>query len=377
MKYKDYYAILGVSRDSDTATIKAAYRKLALQYHPDRNPGNKEAEEKFKEISEAYEVLSDPEKRRQYDLFGTVGGAAGGGGGYADPFAQVVEEVFESFFGGRRRSRGRPVIQGEDVRLSIELTLEEIAAGTTREVEYVREDICDHCRGTGSAERMPPKPCATCQGTGQVAYRVGGGFFQQIVYQPCSTCGGSGFYIPHPCPICEGKGVRPKRHVQVVDIPPGAVGGMTLSLRGAGHKGPWGGPAGDLLLEIVEKPHPTFARDGEDLIYEVWVSYPDLVLGTTIEVPTLTGESVSLRIEPGTPSGEVFKLPGKGLPRYGSRRKGNLFVQVHVWVPRKVSRQEKELLEQMRKSQIFSPAKRPMEKSFLQRLKDLFRREEG
>ncbi|MCX7606033.1 MAG: J domain-containing protein [Bacteroidia bacterium] len=369
MRKKDYYAVLGVSRDADTETIKRSYRRLALQYHPDKNPGNKEAEERFKEISEAYEVLSDPDKRRQYDLFGNVGGAQSTG---RDPFSQMVEEVFESFFGGGRQTRRPTAIAGEDIRITIELNLEEIARGTSREVEYLRQETCERCEGTGSADGMRPRTCSKCGGSGQVAYRVGGGFFQQIVYQECPECRGMGFEILHPCVACRGTGVLPKKHIRTVEIPPGSMGGMTLSLRGAGHQGPWGGPPGDLLLEIIEKSHPVFLREGENLIYEAWVSYPDLVLGSTLEVPTLTGESLSIRIEPGTPSGEVYRIPGKGLPRYGSRKKGDLLIQVHVWVPRKLDKSEKELLEEIRKHKAFSPtAKRP-EKGFFHRLKEFF-----
>lgn len=369
---KDYYAILGVSRDADLETIKRAYRRLALQYHPDKNPGNREAEERFKEISQAYEVLSDPEKRRQYDLFGTVQDRGGMSG---DPFSQMVEEVFQSIFGGRA-ARGRRIsaIPGEDVRIQIELTLEEIAQGTVRKVSYNRRVPCSACEGTGSRERQAPQTCPSCGGSGQIAYRVGGGFFQQIVYQDCPDCRGTGVRILHPCPHCRGSGLETITHTQEIDIPPGAVGGLTLSLRGAGHFGPWGGPPGDLLIEVSEAPHPHFLRDGEDLIYEVWVAYPDLVLGTTVEVPTPAGETLLLRVPPGTPSGEILRLEGKGLPRYASRKKGDLLVQVHVWVPTRLSREAKELLQAMRRDPVFSPAQKRPEKGFFSRLRDLLGR---
>lgn len=368
---KDYYAILGVSRDADIETIKRAYRRLALEYHPDRNPGNKEAEERFKEVAEAYEVLSDPEKRRQYDLFGSVGGM--GAVGAESIFTQAVEEIFSSFFGGASRGRRTHEIVGEDVRIQIELSLEEIANGTEREVEYLRDDLCDACDGTGSKHRRAPQVCATCGGTGQVAYRVGGGFFQQIVYQTCPDCRGSGMRIIDPCPACGGMGVRKKLHRQVIQIPPGANGGMTLALKGGGHRGPWGGRPGDLLIEVLEKPHSTFIREGDNLIYETWLSYPELVLGTTINVPTLSGEPTPLRIPAGTPSGEIFRIPGKGLPRYGSRKRGDLIVQVHVWVPQKISNEERRLLEAMRNYKAFQPAERKSEGRFWKRVRDLFK----
>lgn len=369
---KDYYAILGVSRDADIETIKRAYRRLALQYHPDRNPGNKEAEERFKEITEAYEVLSDPNKRRQYDLFGTTSGI-GGGMSAETIFSQTVEEIFSTFFGGgSSRSRRSQAIQGEDIPITLELTLEEIATGAEKEVEYLRDEICERCGGTGTASGRGPAPCATCGGSGQVAYRVGGGFFQQIIYQTCSDCKGTGIQIVDPCPACGGTGVYRKLHRQSIQIPPGATGGMTLALRGAGHRGPWGGPPGDLLIEIREKPHPLFQRKGEDLIYETWIAYPDLVLGTTLFISSLEGEKIPIKIPPGTPSGEVFKLTGKGLPRYGSRKRGDLLVQVHVWVPAKVSTEEKRLLEEMRRHKAFQPGDKKVEKGFWKRVKQLF-----
>ncbi|MCX8111907.1 MAG: molecular chaperone DnaJ [Bacteroidia bacterium] len=367
---KDYYKILGVSREADAETIKKAYRRLALEYHPDRNPNNKEAEERFKEISEAYEVLSDPEKRRQYDLFGTVGSA---GGSAETIFSQAVEEIFSTFFGGRSSGGRRPqAISGEDVRIQIQLSLEEIAFGVEKEVEYLRDEICELCGGTGSSNKRPPQSCPSCGGSGQIAYRVGGGFFQQIVYQVCSDCQGTGYRIIERCAGCGGVGIRKKVYRQTVQIPPGASGGITLALRGAGNRGPWGGPPGDLLIEIHEKPHPIFTRKGEDLIYEAWVSYPDLVLGTTLSIPTLSGEEIPLHISPGTPSGEVFKLPGKGLPRYNSQKRGHLLVQVHVWVPSKVSREEKRLLEEMRALRAFQPKEKRTEKGFWKRIREIF-----
>lgn len=366
---RDYYAILGLSRDADIETVKRTYRRLALQYHPDRNPGNKEAEERFKEISEAYEVLSDPEKRRQYDLFGQVSSA---GAGQADPFTQVMEEVFEQFFGGRTRTQRSQATPGEDIQLTLELTLEEIAQGTRRTLTYARQEACSACGGTGSASRRPTTPCPTCGGSGQIAYRVGGGFFHQIVYQTCPDCGGTGVRIVDPCPVCSGTGLELTTHTREVEIPPGVVDGMILSLQGAGHRGPRNGPPGDLLLQVVAQPHPTFVREGENLIYETWVAYPDLVLGTTIEIPTLKGAPIPLRIEAGTPSGEVFRIAGKGLPRYTSRKKGDLFVQVHVWIPHKLSRADKELLGAMRKNSTFQPAQKRPERSFFQKLRDFF-----
>ncbi|MCS7189327.1 MAG: J domain-containing protein, partial [Bacteroidia bacterium] len=246
---KDYYAILGVSRDADIEAIKQSYRRLALQYHPDRNPGNKEAEERFKEISEAYEVLSDPQKRREYDLFGVVGSR-----GSSDPFSQMVEEVFESFFG--RNTRYRPSAPpGEDIKITLELTLEEIAQGISQEIKYERKEICNKCNGSGS-ETGALHPCSRCGGNGQVAYRVGGGFFQQIIYQTCPECGGKGWKVVSSCPTCKGTGLLNRLHVRQVEIPPGAVGGMMFSIRGGGHCGAWGGTPGDLIIEIVEKPHP-------------------------------------------------------------------------------------------------------------------------
>lgn len=369
----DYYEILGVARTADQETIKKAYRRLALEYHPDRNPNNPEAEEKFKIINEAYEILSDPQKRREYDLFGRVGAANTAGSGYADPFVQIIEELFRGAHGGEKRHRSGPPRgpQGEDIEVRLQLSLEDVLKGTQKTLTYKRRIPCEVCGGTGHADKAPPI-CPTCQGTGQVAYRVGGGFFQQFIYQTCPTCQGSGYHNPNPCQRCGGTGLLETETTQQVDIPAGVENGSTLIWRGAGHFGPWNGPPGDLLLHIEEEPHPLFTREGENLFYETWVSYPDLVLGTTLQIPLLSGEASPLKVPPGTLSGEVFEIKNEGLPRRKGRQRGSLFVQVHVWVPKKLSPDERKALETLQAYKAFQPQPKTSEKGFFERLRRFF-----
>jgi molecular chaperone DnaJ len=369
----DYYEILGVPRNADQETIKKAYRRLALQYHPDRNPNNPEAEEKFKLINEAYEVLSDPQKRREYDTFGRVGSTGASASSYADPFAQIIEEFFRGAYAGETRYKQGPPRgpQGSDITLHIQVSLEEILHGSKKTLTYKRQVPCSACNGTGHADKRPPL-CPTCGGNGQVAYRVGGGFFQQIIYQTCPTCQGSGYHNPNPCRKCGGTGLVETEFTQEVELPPGIEADTTLVLRNAGHFGPWNGPPGDLLLHIEEKPHPLFTREGENLFYEAWVSYPDLVLGTTLQIPLLSGETQTLKIPPGTLSGEVFEIKGQGLPRRKGRQRGSLFVQVHVWVPKKLSPDERKALEHLQNYKAFQPHPQAPEKSFFARLRAFF-----
>ncbi len=370
----DYYEILGVSRTADQETIKKAYRRLALEYHPDRNPNNPEAEEKFKLISQAYEVLSDPEKRREYDLFGEVGSASKAGPSYSDPFAQIIEELFRGAYTGetRRRTASPRGPQGDDVSIHLKVSLEEIFKGAPKTLTYKRRVPCDACQGTGHTDKRPPI-CPTCQGTGQVAYRVGGGFFQQIIYQTCPTCQGSGYHNPNPCRKCGGTGLIESEVTREIELPAGVEDDATLVMRGAGHFGPWNGPAGDLLIHVEVEPHPVYARQGENLFYEAWVSYPDLVLGTTLHIPLLTGETHTLKVPAGTLSGEVFEVKEQGLPRRKGRQRGSLFVQVHVWVPKKLSPEERKVVEALRTHHAFQPQQsRPAEKSFFSRLRDFF-----
>ncbi len=376
-KQIDYYEILGVSRNADQETIKKAYRRLALEYHPDRNPNNPEAEERFKLISQAYEVLSDPEKRREYDLFGRVGGPSTSGSPYVDPFAQIIEEFFRGAYGGETRRRSAPPRgpQGSDITIHVRITLEEVLKGAKRTLTYRRQVACDACNGTGHAEKKPPI-CPRCEGSGQVAYRVGGGFFQQIIYQTCPTCQGSGYHNPNPCRKCGGTGLIEVEATQEIELPPGLEDGTTLVLRGAGHFGPWNGPPGDLLIQVQEEPHPIYSREKENLFYEAWVSYPDLVLGTTISIPLLTGESYTLKIPAGTLSGEVFEIEGQGLPHRKGRRRGKLFVQVHVWVPKKLTSEERKAIEVLRAHKAFQPHPQAPEKSFFARLRSFFSKSE-
>ncbi|MCS6906180.1 MAG: molecular chaperone DnaJ, partial [Bacteroidia bacterium] len=298
MAKRDYYDVLGVPRNADTETIKKAYRKLALQYHPDKNPGNKEAEEKFKEASEAYEVLSDPQKRAQYDKFGHAG--VGGGPQFQDindifsRFSEFFGDIpFEGFFGGasrsgRRRSQGQ---RGQDLRVRLKLTLEEIASGTEKTLKIKRYVVCDTCSGTGAFDSRSVQTCPTCSGTGEVRQQVGGGFFSQIIISVCPNCHGSGKVITRKCPACEGEGRVMKDDVVKVRIPAGVSDGMQLTMRGNGHAGQRGGEPGDLLIQFEEIPHEYFIRQGDNIIYELYINIADAALGATLEVPTLDGKA--------------------------------------------------------------------------------------
>ncbi len=368
----DYYKILGVSRNADLETIKKAYRRLALTYHPDRNPNNPEAEEKFKLINEAYEVLSDANKRRAYDLYGQRGGGGASAGG--DYFSQIMEEFFQSVWGDVRGGHTHRGVAGEDIQVEVTLSLEELAAGATKEIRYKRNVPCAACGGTGSAEGRPAR-CPTCQGSGQVAYRTGGGFFQQIIYQTCPACEGSGYHNPNPCRQCGGLGVTSQEQTRQIEIPSGIDPASTLVWRGEGHHGPWNGPSGDLLIRIREAAHPLFAREGADLYYEAWVSYADLVLGTSLTVPLLSGDTHRLKIPPGTPSGEVFEIKNQGLPIHRSRRRGNLYVQVHVYVPTKgFAPEDWDLIAQLKERPAFNPEKKDSTPRLFERLRAFFRK---
>lgn len=367
----DYYEILGVSRNADLETIKKAYRRLALAYHPDRNPNNPEAEEKFKLINEAYEVLSDPDKRRAYDLYGQRGSTPPPS---SDFFSQIMEEFFQSVWGNVQGSQTPQGLAGEDIQVEIPLSLEELASGAIKEIHYQRKIPCTSCQGTGSAEGRPAR-CPTCHGSGQIAYRSGGGFFQQIIYQTCPTCQGSGYHNPSPCPHCKGLGLVMKAQTRTIEIPPGVDPASTLVWRGEGHYGPWNGPPGDLLIRIQETPHPLFTREGPDLYYEAWVSYADLVLGTTLTIPLLSGQTYRLKIPAGTPSGEVFEIKNQGLPIHRSRRHGSLYVQVHVYVPSKgLSPEDKELLTRLKERPTFNPEKKDTTPRLFERLRAFFRK---
>lgn len=378
---RDYYEVLGVSRDASADDLKKAYRKLAVKYHPDKNPDDKTAEEKFKEVSEAYDVLSDEQKRAAYDRYGHaafaggMGGpsAGGGGGGFHDPF-DIFREVFgggggvfETFFGGGgggQRRRGGPQ-RGSDLRYALEITLEEAAHGAEREIDFERLVGCKTCSGSGSASGSGKKTCRTCGGAGQVISSRG--FFQ--VQQTCPDCNGTGETITDPCKPCRGVG-RVKERTRVrLRIPAGIEEGSRLRSQGNGDAGTAGGPAGDLYVVIHLKPHDVFQRDGDDLHCELPMSFSTAALGGEITVPTIEGKA-SVKIPAGTQNGTTFRLRGKGLKRLGETSSGDLYVHVQIAVPTKMSAEQKAKLQEF--AQLLGENASDMEESFFEKAKKFF-----
>ncbi len=359
---KDYYEILGVSRDASETDIKKAFRQLALKYHPDRNPEDKEAEEKFKEINEAYSCLSDPEKRANYDRFGTAEGIGAGFGPFETGFGDIFEDIFGDFFGtftGRRRPRPT---KGNDLRYDLDITLMEAAFGTEKTIEIPKWESCIECHGTGSTPGRGPATCPNCKGAGQVRFQQG--FFS--ISKTCGKCDGRGRIITDPCKACKGQGnVKKFKSIQV-KIPAGVDTGSRLRISNEGEMGLYGGPPGDLYIILNVEEHSFFKREGNDLYCEVPLSFTQAALGAEIEVPTLDGTS-KIKIPLGTPSGRIFYLKGKGIQKLGGYGKGDQIVKVYIDVPKKLTSRQKELLEEFAKINGDE-----VSKSFKEKLKDLF-----
>ncbi len=382
---RDYYEILGISKSSTADEIKKSYRKVAMQYHPDRNPGDKSAEEKFKEAAEAYEVLSNSDKRAQYDRFGHAatsngrGGFNGGGGmNMDDIFSQFGDvfgdDIFGSFFGGRRggggssRSHG---IRGSNLRIKIKLTYEEIAKGVNKNVKVKKHITCATCHGSGARDKGSVQTCGTCGGSGQVR-RVSNTFLGQMqTVTTCPTCNGEGSTITSKCVACKGEGRVFGEEVVSIDIPAGVQEGMQLSVSGKGNAGERGGPAGDLIILIEEEAHPELQRDGLNVAFDLHISFTDAVFGTQVEVPTIDGKA-KIRIPVGTQSGKIFRLKGKGFPSVNSYEKGDQLIHVNVWTPQQVSAEEKAILEKLGDSPNFQPRPDKNEKSFFDKVKEMF-----
>jgi molecular chaperone DnaJ len=379
MQKRDYYEVLGVSKNADATEIKKAYRKLALQYHPDKNPGDKEAEEHFKEAAEAYDVLSNEEKRRRYDQFGHagMGGAAGGQGGgmsMEDIFTHFGD-IFEGFagfrgFGGGGSRGGRRVNRGTNLRVKVKLDLKEVAAGVEKRIKVKKQVACEHCKGTGAKDGTSYSNCSTCGGTGQVTRVQNTILGAMQTTSTCPTCQGEGRVINSKCTHCSGEGVVVAEDVIVLNIPAGVADGMQLSLGGKGNAARRGGVNGDLIVMIEEEEHPELMRDGNDLLYNVFVGYPEVVLGETVEIPTVEGK-VKVKIEPGTQPGKILRLRGKGLPDVNGYGRGDLLAKVNVWVPKNLSKEEKKLVEKMREADGFHPNTND-KKSFFSKMKDFF-----
>ena len=386
---RDYYEVLGVAKGASADEIKKAYRKLAVKYHPDKNPGDKEAEEKFKEAAEAYAVLSDADKRAKYDQFGHAGVDGAGpdfSGGFGD-LNDILNDLFGGGFsgfggfgggfggfgGGRgQRQQQQRVYRGRDIRVRVKLTLEEIAKGVEKEISIEKSVPCPDCGGRGARNSSDIKTCPACNGTGQVQRVVNSIFGQTVTYSTCQQCGGEGKIISNPCRTCGGSGLVRKRETIKVKIPAGVEAGMQLTIQGEGHAAKNNGINGDLLVVIEEQEHPNLKREGNNLYYTKVISMPDAILGAEVEIPCLDG-AYKVKVEPGTQSGTVVRLRGKGLPTvngYGGT--GDLYVKFAVWVPKKLSKEEKDLVEAMRSKEGFKPNPSKEDKSFFDRLKDLF-----
>ena len=385
MSKRDYYEILGVNKTASADEIKKAYRKVAMQFHPDRNPGDKSAEDKFKEAAEAYEVLSDADKKAQYDRYGHAGvssngrGFSGGGMNMEDIFSQFGdvfgEDLFGSFFGGGGGGRGRTSrargVRGSNLRVKIKLTYEEIAKGVTKNIKVKKHVVCNTCSGSGAKDKGSVQNCATCGGSGQVR-RVTNTFIGQMqTVTTCPTCNGEGTTITVKCTACKGEGRVYGEDAISIDIPAGVQEGMQLNLSAKGNAGERGGAPGDLIILIEEEAHKELQRDGMNVAYDLHISFTDAVFGTQLEVPTIDGRA-KIKIPAGTQSGKIFRLKGKGFPAVNSYQKGDQLIHVNVWTPQNVSAEEKTMLEKMSQSSNFKPHPDKSDKSFLDKMRELF-----
>jgi molecular chaperone DnaJ len=369
---RDYYEVLGVTRASTDVEIKSSYRKLAMTYHPDRNPDNPEAEEKFKEITEAYAILADSEKRSLYDRFGHagVGGNAGGPAGFDPAIFQDFGDIFGDIFGfdmfggqgGRRRSRAQ---RGADLREDLTLEFEEAVFGVEKEVKVRRQETCETCHGNGAASGKAPVACKSCQGRGQVRYQQG--FFS--IARTCPTCQGAGSVISDPCPKCKGEGRLLRERTIEAKVPAGVEDGTRIRFTGYGEAGAFGGPAGDLYVVLHVKEHDFFEREGNDIHCVVPISFPQAALGTEIEVPTLEGDH-KLKVPEGTQSGTSFRIKNKGVPVLNGHGKGDLYVEVRIQTPGKLNKRQRELLAEL--GELAPVENKPQNRSLLGRVKDMF-----
>jgi molecular chaperone DnaJ len=389
MSKRDYYDILCVAKNSSAEEIKKAYRKLAIKYHPDKNPDDHTAEDKFKEAAEAYEVLSNPEKKQRYDHYGHAGvGGASGGGGYGsggmnmeDIFSQFGDifgggggggSPFESFFGGQQRGGGgRRVAKGSNLRIKVKLTLEEIAHGAEKKIKVNKQVVCKTCDGSGAKDKSSISTCKTCGGSGSVRRVTNTILGQMQTTSTCPTCNGSGSQITSKCTSCHGEGTVRGEETISINIPAGVSDGMQLSMSGKGNAAPNGGIPGDLIILIEEIPHETLKREGNNIVYDLHLSIVDAALGYSAEVPTIDGKA-KIKIEPGTQSGKLLRLKAKGIPEVNSYHRGDQIIHVNIWTPKALSSEERSILEKLRDSPNFKPQPGKNDKSFFEKMKEYF-----
>lgn len=382
MSKRDYYEVLGVSKDASETELKKAYRKKAIQYHPDKNPDNKEAEEKFKEAAEAYEVLSNAEKRQRYDQFGHAGvGGAAGGGGFGG--GMNMEDIFShfgdifgggSFFGGGFGGGGRSsrrVNRGSNLRVKVKLTLKEIAEGVEKKIKVKKYVECKSCSGSGAKNGSSFSTCSTCNGSGQVTRVQNTILGQMQTASTCPSCNGDGKMITDKCNSCSGEGIVRDEEVITINIPAGVAEGMQLSVSGKGNAARRGGVNGDLLILIQEEEHPELVRDENDLLYNLFISIPNAVLGTAVEIPTIDNK-VKVKIDAGTQPGKILRLRGKGLPDVNGYGRGDLLVKINVWIPKDINKEEKKAMEKLQDAESFQPQPTKQEKSFFKKVRNFF-----
>ena len=378
MSTRDYYEVLGVSRSASAEEIKKAYRKLALKYHPDKNPNDKKAEENFKEAAHAYEILSNTEKRSKYDRFGHagVGGSSGqnsyGGMNMEDIFSQFGD-IFGGFGGGFGSSRGggRRVNRGSNIRIKVKLTLEEIVKGCEKKVKVSKLISCNECNGSGAKNSTSFTNCNTCGGSGHVTRITNTILGQMQTSSTCPTCDGEGRIIAEKCNSCLGEGVVRGEEVIKINIPPGVDEGMQLSMSGKGNAAKRGGVPGDLIIAIEEIEDENLKRDGVNLFYDLYISFADAALGTSVEIPTVEGKA-KVKIDPGTQAGKMLRLKGKGLPSVNSYGRGDMIVNINIWVPKTLNKEEQKILEELRNAENFKPQPDRREKSFFSRMREYF-----
>ena len=391
MSKRDYYEVLGVGKTAAADEIKKAYRKVAMQFHPDRNPGDKQAEEKFKEAAEAYEILSDTDKKAQYDRYGHAafgpGRSGGGGGGFGG--GMNMEDIFshfgdifgseggggfsDIFGGGRSRSgggRGRGT-RGSNLRVKLKLNFEEIAKGAQKTIKVKKYVGCGTCNGSGAKDSNSTTTCTTCGGSGQMRKVTSTFLGQMQTVTTCSTCNGEGTVITNKCGTCKGEGRVYGEETVSIDMPAGVQEGMQLNVSGKGNAGERGGSAGDLLVMVEEEAHPSLQRDGLNVAYELNISFPQAVFGTELQVPTIDGKA-KIKIPPGTQGGKIFRLKGKGFPAVQSYERGDQLIHVSIWTPQNVSSDEKHMLEKMEDSNNFQPQPEKSGKSFFDKVKEMF-----